>query len=238
MHPQSLSTTDPKAAVLRGIKDATPIVLGYLPIGFAFGVLASQVGLSLIEATAMSIFVFAGSAQLIAVGMIGAGAGMLAIVLTTFIVNLRHLLMSAALVPYLKGVSKKKLAWFGYEITDETFALHSTKFRKAVPPLMESFALNGTAHLGWVTGSFLGALAGQLITDVQTFGLDFALPAMFIALVLMQMQNKTFLVVGLFAGGAAVIMHLVGFGHWSTIGATVIAATSGVMLERWKSSKE
>jgi predicted branched-subunit amino acid permease len=61
---------------------------------------------------------------------------------------------------------------------------------------------------------------------------------MFIALVLMQMQNKTFLVVGLFAGCAAVIMHLAGFGHWSTIGATVMAATLGVMLERWKSSKE
>lgn len=111
------------------MKAATPVVMGYIPIAIAFGILASQVGLGIAEAAAMSVFVFAGSAQFIAVGMIGAGNSIGAIVVTTFLVNLRHLLMSAALSPHLRGLSHKELAWFGFQLTDETFALHSTRFR-------------------------------------------------------------------------------------------------------------
>jgi 4-azaleucine resistance transporter AzlC len=229
--PESENT---RSAILRGMKAATPVAMGYIPIAVAFGVLASQVGLGLLEATAMSIFVFAGSAQLIAVGMIGTGASMGAIVLTTFLVNLRHLLMSAALAPYLKDLSRKELAWFGFQVTDETFALHSTRFRMAVPPVAESFALNGTAQVSWVAGTVLGVLAGGLLRDVEGLGLDYALPAMFIALVFMQVRDRTYLAVGTLAGVTAVVLQLMAFDSWSIMGSTIIAATSGVMLERWK----
>ncbi|MDH7479340.1 MAG: AzlC family ABC transporter permease, partial [Syntrophomonadaceae bacterium] len=110
-----------------GIKSALPIVMGYLPIGFAFGVLAVQEGIGVLPTLSMSVLVFAGSAQLIAVGLIGAGASWVSIALTTFVVNLRHLLMSAALAPYLKSLARWEVGWFGYQLTDETFAVHSSQ---------------------------------------------------------------------------------------------------------------
>ena len=164
-----------RSAIVKGTKDATPIVMGYIPIAIVFGILASQVGIGLSGAAAMSVFVFAGSAQLIAVGMIGEGASIGTIVFTTFLVNLRHLLMSSALSPFLRDLSKKELAWFGFQMTDETFAIHSTKFRVAVPPALESFALNSTAQLSWVGGTIVGVLAGGMVKDVEGLGLDYAL---------------------------------------------------------------
>lgn len=226
--------TNAGSAIVKGTKDATPIVMGYIPIAIAFGILASQVGIGLSGAAAMSVFVFAGSAQLIAVGMIGEGASMGTIVFTTFLVNLRHLLMSSALSPFLRDLSRKELAWFGFQMTDETFAIHSTKFRVAVPPALESFALNSTAQLSWVGGTIVGVLAGGMVKDMEGLGLDYALPAMFIALVFMQIRNNIYLIVGALAGAVAVFLHFVGFGAWSTIGATILAATLGVITEQWR----
>ena len=88
---------------LNGVRQALPIVLGYIPVGFAYGVLAQKNGLGLFNAVAMSVIVFAGSAQLISAGLFGAAASPFTLIFTTFVVNLRHLLMSAALAPKLKG---------------------------------------------------------------------------------------------------------------------------------------
>lgn len=220
--------------IRQGMKAATPVVMGYIPIAIAFGILASQVGFGVVEAAAMSVFVFAGSAQFIAVGMIGAGNSIWAIVVTTFLVNLRHLLMSAALSPHLRGLSKKELAWFGFQVTDETFALHSTRFREGTPEVLESFALNGTAQVSWVLGTIAGVLAGGVVSDVEGLGMDYALPAMFIALVFMQVHNSTYFTVGVLGGIAAMVFQVAGMGTWSIIAATVLAASMGVVLEQWK----
>ena len=163
------------SSIRQGMKAATPVVMGYIPIAIAFGILASQVGLGIAEAAAMSVFVFAGSAQFIAVGMIGAGNSIGAIVVTTFLVNLRHLLMSAALSPHLRGLSHKELAWFGFQLTDETFALHSTRFKEGVPNVLESFAINGTAQASWVLGTIVGVLVGGSVSDVEGLGMDYTL---------------------------------------------------------------
>lgn len=148
----------------------------------------------------MSVFVFAGSAQFIAMGMIGAGNSIGTIVVTTFLVNLRHLLMSAALSPHLRGLSHKELALFGFQLTDETFALHSTRFREGVPDVLESLALNGTAQASWVLGTIVGVLVGGGVSDVEGLGMYYALPAMFIALVFIQVHNSTYFTVGALGG--------------------------------------
>ena len=88
---------------LSGFSQATPIWLGYISVGFAYGVLAQKAGLSMLNAILMSVIVYAGSAQLIAVGLFAAGAPAASIILTTFVVNLRHILMSAAVSTHLKG---------------------------------------------------------------------------------------------------------------------------------------
>ena len=104
-------------------------MLGYVPVGFAYGVLARKAGISGINTVLMSLLVYAGSAQLIAVGLFAASTSALSIIITTFVVNLRHLLMASAIAPYLKRWRKYELAAFAYELTDETFAVHSAQFQ-------------------------------------------------------------------------------------------------------------
>lgn len=131
MNSDTLSSTNrAESPLVSAFRQTLPIILGYVPVGFAYGVLAQKSGLSGINTILMSLLVFAGSAQLIAVGLFAAKAAPLAIVATTFVVNLRHLLMSAALAPYLRGWSKSRLALFSYQLTDETFALHVGRFAK------------------------------------------------------------------------------------------------------------
>ena len=223
-----------KSPWLRGILAAMPIVLGYLPVGFAFGVLAQKAGLSTITAVLMSLVVFAGSAQLIAVGLFSDNITALAIILTTFIVNLRHLLFSAAIFPHLANWRKRELAPFAFELTDETFALHSARFSLGKVEKTEVFAINLTAHLAWISGSLLGALAGNLVVEIEPFALDYVLPAMFIALLVMQIKNHTQVVTAIIAGMLSIVFLLLGFSQLHVIIATIIGATFGAWIEKWK----
>ncbi len=232
---EDITTKSPvvaRSSVLRGVTRALPIVMGYVPIGFAYGVLAKQAGLSMSNAVAMSVLVYAGSAQLIGAGLFAVGAPALSMIVTTFIVNLRHMLFSAALSPYLKGWRKSELAVFAYELTDETFAVHSVQFPNGVPAKAEAIAVNVTSQLAWLTGSWLGAMVGGLITDVKPLALDYTLPAMFIALLVMQIRVRAEIMVAAFTGVLAVALTLMGVGRWSVIMATVIGATLGVILEQ------
>jgi 4-azaleucine resistance transporter AzlC len=226
---------------LRGISRAVPIILGYVPIGFAYGVLAGKAGLSNFNTLAMSIFVYAGSSQLIAVGLFAAGVAPFSIILTTFIVNLRHMLMASALAPYLSRWSKIQLSAFAYEITDESFALHSVEFSRVAsssgqnlgPNAAESIALNMTAQVSWVLGSWFGLVAGGLITDIKLLALDYTLPAMFIALLMIQFKDQIQLIVAIGTGILAVALLLAGLHQWYVITATLIGASMGVMMEKW-----
>jgi 4-azaleucine resistance transporter AzlC len=212
---------------------SAPIMMGYIPIGFAFGVLANTSGLSAFNAFFMSLFVFAGSAQLISVGLFAANASLATIIITTFIVNLRHMLMSAALSPYLSGWRKTELAGFSFELTDETFALHAERFANQKPRKSETFLINLTAQSSWVAGTILGVFAGNLITDVYPFALDYALPAMFIALLVLQIKNNRQIIVGLFSGILAILLLQSGLEQWYVIIATIIGATFGLGIEIW-----
>ncbi|MEW5772537.1 MAG: AzlC family ABC transporter permease [Thermodesulfobacteriota bacterium] len=219
------------AVVRESVRLALPIVLGYVPVGFAFGVLAVKSGMSALNAGLMSVFVFAGSGQLIAVGLLAAGAPALSVVLTTFVVNLRHLLMSAALAPHLASWPRRLLALFCFQMTDETFALHLARFQRGERDLATTLGVNMTAQAAWVAGSVLGALSGSLIGDVRPLGLDFALPAMFIALLCGQLKGRPHLAAGVSAAGLALLLPRLGLGQWSVLAATALAATLGMAAE-------
>lgn len=219
------------SALGQGVRMGLPVVFGYLPLGFAFGVLAVKAGIPAWGAISMSVFVLAGSGQLIAAAMIGAGTSVMAVVVANFLVNLRHILMGAALAPYLKPLPRWQRALFALEMTDEVFAVHSTAFRGGaslnVPRL---FACNVTAHLGWIGGGALGVFSGGLVVDVRPWGLDFALPAMFLALLLPLCWQRLHLLVALLAGLLSVALSLAGVGKASVILATVVAACFGLFL--------
>jgi len=224
---------------LAGITQAVPIILGYIPIGLAFGVLAQKAGISALNTLLMSLLVFAGSSQLIAVGLFAAGASALSVVITTFVVNLRHLLMAAAVSPFLKQWRKSELAAFAYQLTDETFALHSARASASsdAPDVVlvkaEAFGTNVTAQTAWIFGTWLGIVVGQLVSDVKPLALDYALPAMFVALLVLQIKDRVQVGVALLTGVIAVGLLATGIEQWSVIVATLIGATMGVIFEQW-----
>ncbi len=207
-----------------GIKLAIPVILGYLPVGFTFGILAVQAGFTPLEAGLMSYFVYAGSAQLITTGLVLAGASIPSIIVTTFVVNLRHALMSASLVPYAAKWSKLRQAWFCFELTDETYALNLSRFMKVGVHHNETLGINMFSHLGWVAGSVSGALLGDIIGDTKKFGLDFALVGMFIALLTPHLPLPRKALAVLAGASLSVIFLLVGIGQWSTLLATILGA--------------
>jgi len=220
----------------RGMRLAIPIVFGYIPVGFAFGVLAVQAGLTPVATALMSLFVYAGSSQLIATGLFGAGVGMASIVLTTFIVNLRHMLMSAALTPYLRHWNKPLQAWFAFELTDESFAANLGRFYSTqTVNTAETLGLNFCAHSGWFAGTLLGVLFDSAIGDIKPLGLDFALPAMFIALILPHLAVRRRLLAVISGAFLSLAFAMIGVGQWSVLLATFFAATIAAFLPSPKS---
>jgi len=219
---------------IQSIKKASPIVLGYVPIGLAFGVMAVQQGLTILEIFLMSLLVYAGSAQFIAAGMMAAQASIGGIIATTFLVNLRHLLMSASLSPYLKGLSPLLQSVISFGITDETFAVGITEVKRESWGSSFFLGLHFTSHLSWIISTVLGGVLGNLIPNPDKLGLDYALPAMFIGLLLMQMNNLREVLVALFSGALSIGLLTLLDGNWNIILATIIGATVGVVMEGWK----
>ena len=218
-----------KKSFLRGAAVAVPVIFGYFPVGFAYGILAVKAGFSPFTTVLMSYFVYAGSGQFIAVGLVTAGAAIPSIVLTVFVVNLRHLLMSASLTPYLRHWAKPLQAWFGFEMTDETFAVNLGRFSTTGVDPTEAFTINFVCHMAWVIAGLCGAFFGDVIGDMRVFGLDFALPAMFIGLIIPHMRIPRRLLAVALGFAFAIGLSLAGAGQWSVILATVLAASLAII---------
>ena len=218
---------------IKGVKGAIPIVLGYMPIGMAFGILAVQQGLSVYDIFLMSLLVYAGSAQFISVAMIASGAVMMSIIMTTFLVNLRHLLMSASLSPFLKHIPSKAQALISYGITDETYAVAITQVSQQKMSGRYFAGLHITSQLGWVISTVVGGLLGGMMPNPTRWGIDFALSAMFIALLIMQIDNKKKVLVSICAAGISILIAMSLKGNWHIIISAVLGATIGVIIESW-----
>ena len=209
-----------------------PIWLGYIPLGLAAGVLSEQVGLEAWEIGVMSILVFAGSGQFIALSMMGSVAPSIAtIVLTTFIVNLRHLLYSSTLVPYLRGESRAFLAAFAQGIVDETFAVNNNHFlldKRWTPQkaLVASYLAWGC----WIAATVAGNVLGSLVV-IDTALVGYTLTAMFIGLWSFHWGDLRLVVIGLLGGVIALILSLFLDYKLHIVLATILAATAGCIWE-------
>lgn len=223
--------TEQKLTMRQGAAAAWPICLGYFPIGLALGVLAQKAGLPWWAVAMMSVLVFAGSAQFICVAMISAGASASAIILTTFVVNLRHVLMSSALAVYLQGVNRKFLALYSYGVTDESFAVNLTKFREGNWDRRRALIVNHMANTVWIMATICGALVGQFVPQ-GALGIDYALTGMFICLLVFQLQGRIYIITGLLAAAISVLWYLLIPGDSYIVGASMTAATLGYCLKR------
>ena len=220
----------------KGAKAAIPIMIGYVPIGLAFGILASQQGLTVGNIFFMSLFVYAGSAQFIAAAMMFSGSQAISIITTTFLVNLRHLLMSASLAPHMKKLSSVIQSLISFGITDETFAVSGNYVQ------IQNFGwffggLHIASHSSWILSTVIGGIFGSKLTETTKWGLDFALSAMFIGLLVPQLKDKRGLLVCICAGLLSLILKSYTGGNYNVIIAAIIAATIGVMAEKWNNKQ-
>jgi 4-azaleucine resistance transporter AzlC len=200
-------TASPVAAFVSGTKAIVPVLIALIPFAVAFGATAVGNGLSSLEALAMSVFVFAGAAQLAAIPLLSAGASVAIIVLTVLVVNLRMTLYSASLAPHFRQLP---IGWKGllsYLLTDQAYAATITRFDdgETEEPDKRWYYL-GVALAIWVTwqaatmlGVFLGAWASE------GWSLDFVLPLTFIALAVPAIKDRATTAAALSAGGAAVL---------------------------------
>ena len=165
-----------------------PVLAGYLVLGVAFGLLLNSIGLGVFWAAAMSILAYAGSAQFLAVSLIGASASLPQVALLTFLLNFRHFFYGLSMVSRYQGVGKRKL-YLAFALSDETYAILAGALPPAqVDPADYYFAVSLLDQCYWVAGSLIGTTVGQLIT-FDTTGVDFAMTALFVVLTVEQWKS-------------------------------------------------
>lgn len=211
---------------LTGLKESYPIVLGYIPIGLAFGVLASSASISPLGVLFISLILFAGSAQFITVSMIVAGLNSLNIIATIFVVNFRHFLMSSSYSRYFKNEKVLPLLFLSYFVTDESFAVGINKAKYDNENFNKDYLLGVElgGYLAWACFTTLGAYIGSFITDFEALGLDFALPAMFIGLLALLIKSKKDLLICVIAGFLTVSLSFTPLHSFSIIIGSIIAS--------------
>ena len=163
--------------------------------------------------------------------MLSAGAGFLAIVLTTFTVNLRHLLMSSGLSVHLRGLETSWITLYGYGVTDESFAMNMARFQSGGWDWRRALIVNHVSNLTWVASTVLGGYGGVMIPP-GSFGIDYALVAMLLCLLVFQLKDRLYMLVALISGIVAVCLSLLVPGNAYVIIASVIAATAGLLLKK------
>ena len=199
-----------RSEFINGMKATIPLILGAIPFGIIFGAVAFNAGLSPMAAMGMSLFVFAGSAQFIAAGLVGAGVGIGLIIFTTFIVNLRHALYSASLAPFMKHLPQRWLLPLGFWLTDESYAVVITRYNDPDDSPYKHWFYLGSAVLmysNWQLCTLIGIIAGQSVPDATGWGLDFAMVVTFIGIVVPMVVNRPVLVSVIVAGAAALLFN-------------------------------
>lgn len=216
------------------------MIVGILPFALIYGAMAALAGLGLWQTLGMSLLVYAGSAQFLAVSLLMSGAGVLVILLTTFIVNLRHMLYSAALQPYVGALPLRWRLPLAFGLTDETFAVVQRRYLSRGMAGHARWYHAGVAlslYLAWGGGSLAGVLFGQRVPNLEGWGLDFAMLATFIGIVVPALRNLPQIAAALVAAAVALACH--GWPYKLGLMAAALAGiATGVMLERLAATEE
>ena len=215
---------------LQGIKAGVPIILGIIPVGVAFAIMARQSGFSILETIMMSATVFAGASQMVSVNMYSQGADLLAIILATFVINLRHLIMSTCIMHKMKSDNVLMKALVSFGITDESFAIF-TNLESEEATIGFFMGLISVTYSTWVLSTVLGAISVKLLPAIIANSLGISLYAMFIALLIPNVKNDfKLLYLMIFTGLLNLILVNIIGGSWAMILSTLIAASVGACL--------
>jgi 4-azaleucine resistance transporter AzlC len=211
-----------------GAKDTFPLIVGAIPFGIIFGTLAATAGLSFSATMGMSMFVFAGSSQFVCVSLVSAGTAWPMIVLTTFVVNLRHMLYGATMVPFYKRLNPLWKIILAFGLTDETFAVAVNRYNQNDgAPNKQYYNLGSMVFMytNWNVCTFIGLTAGKAFPGISHWGLDFAMPATFIGIVIPYLVSKPMWASVITAGTVSILAG--GLPHKLGL---MVAALAGVIV--------
>ena len=215
---------------LQGMKDGVPVILGFVPVGIAYAIMARPAGLTVGQTCGMSLAVFAGASQMMAVGMYEQGAGLFAIVLATFILNLRHLIMSTCVMNRMEDGSTGARMAAAFGVTDESFAIFTTVSREKCR-VAYLFGLVAVTYASWNVGTLVGAVASDLLPDVLSASLGIALYAMFIGLLVPNLtHNRRLGALVVFTALCSTLLSRVMASSWALVCATLLCAFVGVFF--------
>jgi 4-azaleucine resistance transporter AzlC len=218
-----------------GVRAESPILIGVFPFGMIYGALAINSGLSALSSQMMSSIIFAGSAQFVTAQLVHDAAPALVIIFTIAVVNLRHMLYSASLAPYLKSLSMKWKVLLSYLLTDEAYAPSILKYEETgIKPFSHWFLLGAgfSLWLTWQISTALGIFLGAAIPEKWPLG--FALPLTFIAMVVPALKTSPMVAAAVSAGLVAVLAYSIPF-RLGLILAALTGIVVGTILEGRKS---
>ncbi|AKX54103.1 AzlC family ABC transporter permease [Thiopseudomonas alkaliphila] len=221
--------------LMKGASDSFPMLIGAAPFGVIYGALALSAGLTPSQAVAMSLLVFAGSAQFIVLSLLGASASIIVILLTTLVINLRHALYSATLQPYVRHLSRRWRMMLAFGLTDESFAVVQQKYLQAEQqPYREAYFLGSVAMMysGWQLFTLMGVAFGRAMPELASWGLDFAMLATFIGIVVPQLKHRPQLCAALVAAAVSLITFSLPYKIGLMLSA-VAGVLAGMHCQRW-----
>jgi len=218
-----------------GLKATLPLVVGAIPFGIIFGAVAVNSGISAWATAGMSAFVFAGSSQFVAAGLVASGAGLAIIVLTTFVVNLRHGLYSVTLAPFMKHLPQRWLLLLGFTLTDETFLVVVERYNQHdASPYKHWYHFGSAAimYTNWQLCTWIGIIAGQALPNPAGWGLDFALVVTFIGMLIPGLRSRPAVVCAVAAAAAAILFEPLP-NRLGLIAATLAGVAAGMLTEQF-----
>ena len=220
-------TEKKRELLLSGVRAGLPIMLGYVPIGIAYAVMARQAGLGVGQTCLMSLTVYAGASQMMAAGMLAKQGGFLAIVLATFVLNLRHIIMSTCVMHRMEPTSLRLRLLAAFGVTDESFALFTTGTGKS-RSVFFFLGIHAAIYLSWNLGTLLGALAMDLLPPILTASLGISLYAMFISILMPDLPgNGKLALLVLLTALCNTLLCRVMASSWALIVSTLLCAFVG-----------
>lgn len=222
-----------------GFKQSIPIILGYFPVAFSFGVAATRYGFSPFEAVFLSIVVYAGASQFLALALLASGTPILISALTLLAMNIRHVLYGPALMDRVKGEKPTKFAWaWAFGLTDEVFGASISTLSKNNGRFSESwmFGIGIGAYASWVSGTAIGAyLGGSALENFPAIdaALGFMFPALFLSL-LLSILTRVQMPVVIVSGIVTIALMLMVSGTWGILGGMITGALTGVFQAIWR----
>jgi 4-azaleucine resistance transporter AzlC len=209
-----------------------PLWLGVAPFGAIYAVTAGGAGLTWAQTLVMSLLVFAGASQFTAAGLFASGTAPLTIVVTTLIVNARHMLLAASLAPHVRRAPAWLRALLAFQLTDESYAVGMRAFLADRGSLAYQLGANFSVYVVWLSSTATGLLLGALIPDPAAYGLDLVFPLTFIGLLVPLLRGRINAIVALLAGALTIGGALLLPGRWYILIAGVAASGVGAALSR------